>query len=208
MKSYLIGLSYVWRVLWHPIDSFYELAYKGKGNVWASLTIYLLYFIVIVLQTVLTNFIFNPMGLQGTPVTQILAIYVLPVFVLIIANCLVSAIKQGQGTNKAVFITTAYVLAPIVVFYLPLALISRFLSGAEADIYDIAVTFMYAWMFLFFYLAVMEVHGYSIPEAFVNTIWIAFCALLLVVFSAAFFGITFQSVNFLFEFIREAIGYV
>jgi len=208
VKSYLIALSYVWRVLWRPIDSFYELAYKGKGTVLASVTIYLLYFFVLILERVITNFIFNPVGLQGTPVTQIFAIYVLPVFVLIIANCLVSAIKQGQGTNRAVFITTAYVLAPIVVFTLPLALLSRVLSGAEADIYALAINFTFMWMFLFFYLSVMEVHGYSIPEALINTIWIVFCGLILVIFSAAFFGITFQSVNFLFEFLREAVGYV
>jgi hypothetical protein len=52
------------------------------------------------------------------------------------------------------------------------------------------------------------VHGYSIPEAFFNTLWIIFGAVMLVLFSAAFFGITFQSANFLFEFLREVIGYV
>ena len=208
MKSYLIGLSYLWRVLWHPIDSFYDLAYKGKGNVLSALTIYVLYFVVLILQAMITGFIFNPVGLHGTPIPQIFVMNVLPVIVLIIANCLVSAIKQGQGTAKAVFISTAYVLAPVVVFIFPMALFSNVLTGAEGAIYELAHTFIYAWMGFFFYLSVMEVHGYSIPEAFVNTLWIIFGAAMLVLFSVAFFGITFQSANFLYEFIREAIGYV
>jgi len=201
-------MSYLWRVLWHPIDSFYDLAYKGKGSILAACTIYVLYFIALVLQAIFTGFIFNPAGLMSMPIPQIFVINVLPVIVLIIANCLVSAIKQGQGTTKAVFITTAYVLAPVVVFIFPLALISNLLTDAEAVIYEAAVMFVYVWVGFFFYLSVMEVHGYSIPEAFFNTLWIIFGAIMLVLFSAAFFGITFQSVNFLYEFIREAIGYV
>jgi hypothetical protein len=54
----------------------------------------------------------------------------------------------------------------------------------------------------------MEVHGYSIPEAIINTIWIIFAAAMVVLFALAFFGITYQSVNFLYEFLSEAIGYV
>jgi len=201
-------MSYLWKVLWHPIDSFYDLAYKGKGNILASCTIYLLYFIVLILQAIVTGFIFNLAGLNFVPIPQIFAVNVLPVIVLIIANCLVSAIKQGQGTAKAVFITTAYVLAPVVVFIFPLSLVSNILTDAEAAIYEIAITFVYIWVGFFFYLSVMEVHGYSIPEAFINTLWIIFGAVMLVLFSAAFFGITFQSFNFLYEFIREVIGYV
>jgi len=208
VKSYLIGITYLWRVLWHPIDSFYDLAYKGKGNILSACTIYVLYFIVLVLQAMLTGFIFNPAGLNSVPIPQIFAINILPVIVLIIANCLVSAIKQGQGTTKAVFITTAYVLAPVVVFIFPLALLSNVLTDAEAAIYDLAIMFVYMWVAFFFYLSVMEVHGYSIPEAFINTLWIIFGAIMLVLFSVAFFGITYQSINFLYEFIREAIGYV
>jgi hypothetical protein len=201
-------MSYLWKVLWHPIDSFYDLVYKGKGSVVAAGTIYLLYFIVLILQAIVTNFIFNPGGLHGTPIPQIFLINVVPVIVLTIANCLVSAIRQGQGTVKAVFIATAYVLAPVVVFIFPLSLLSNILTGAEAVIYESAVMFIYIWVGFFYYISVMEVHGYSIPEAFINTLWILFGAIMLVLFGAAFFGITFQSVNFLDEFLREAIGYV
>ena len=208
MKSYLVSMSYLWKVLWHPIDSFYELAYKGKGSILAACTIYLLYFIVLILQAIVTGFIFNPAGLWGTPIPQIFAINVLPVIVLVIANWLVSAITQGQGTAKAIFVSMAYVLSPVVIFILPLSLLSNVLTGAEAALYDGAIMFIYMWMGFFFYLSVMEVHGYSIPEAFINTLWIVFGAIMLVLFSAAFFGITFQSANFLMEFIREAIGYV
>ena len=41
-----------------------------------------------------------------------------------------------------------------------------------------------------------------------NTIWILFTGAMLVLFGFAFFAITYQSINFLYEFIREAIGYV
>ncbi|MCL2404493.1 MAG: YIP1 family protein [Defluviitaleaceae bacterium] len=208
MKTHLLSLSYLWKVLLHPIDSFYELAYEGKGSVLVASIVYVLYFSALVFQVIVTNFIFNMYGLHGMPIPQIFVIYVVPVIVLTAANYLVSAIKQGQGTFRAVYIATAYALSPVVLFIPPLALISNVLSGAEAAIYDTAVIFIYVWVGFLYYVSVMEVHGYSIPEAFFNTIWIIFGAVMLVLFGAAFFGITFQSFNFLYEFLREVIGYV
>jgi hypothetical protein len=208
MKTHLTNFSYLWRVLVRPIDTFYELSYKGKGSIPVSAFIYFLYFAVLVFQVLVTGFIFNPGGIFAMPIPRIFTMYVLPVIVLTISNCLVCAIKQGQGTNKAVFIATAYALAPVILFIPPLALLSNVLTGAEASIYEAAIVFIYVWVGFLYYLSVMEVHGYSIPEAFINTIWIIFGAVMLVLFGAAFFGITFQSANFLYEFIREAIGYV
>ena len=208
IKTHLISLSYLWKVLWHPIDSFYELAYKDKGSVLVACIIYVLYFAALVFQVLVTNFIFNPAGIHGMPIPQIFVFYVVPIIVLTVANYLVSAIKQGQGTFKAVFIATAYVIAPVILFIPPLALLSNVLSGAEEAIYETSIMFIYVWVGFLYYLSVMEVHGYSIPEAFFNTLWILFGAVMLVLFGAAFFGITFQSFNFLFEFLREVIGYV
>jgi hypothetical protein len=208
MKARLISLTYLWKVLMNPIDSFYDLVYKEKGSVLVSLIIYVLYFAALIFEVLVTNFIFNPSGIHGMPIPRIFVFYVVPVIVLTIANCLVCAIKQGQGTNKAVFIATAYALAPVILFIPPLALLSNALTGAEATIYEGVIMFIYVWVGFLYYISVMEVHGYSIPEAFINTLWIIFGAVMLVLFSAAFFGITFQSANFLYEFIREAIGYV
>ena len=208
MKERFVGLSYLWKVLANPVDSYYELVYEGKGNVPIACLIYALYFCALVFQLMVTNFIFNPLGLHGFPIPQIFAVYVLPIIVLTIANCLVSAIKQGQGTHRAVFIATAYALSPVVLFIPLLAVFSNILTGAEEAIYNSALGFIYLWVGFLYYLSVMEVHGYSIPEAFFNTLWILFGAVMLVIFGAAFFGITFQSANFLFKFMREAIGYV
>ena len=208
LKVFGVQMLYLWKVLWHPIDSFYDIVYKGKGSVASASLIYVLYFVALVIQTMVTNFVFNPYGLHGTPIPQIFVMYVLPILVLVIANCLVSAIKGGQGTYKAVFIAKAYALAPVVIFIVPLALFSNILTGAEEAIYDSILLFVYAWMGFFIYLSIMEVHGYSITEAIRNTLWIVFAGAILVLFAFAFFGITFQSANFLYEFFREAIGYV
>jgi hypothetical protein len=201
-------MLYLWKILWHPIDSIYDIVYKAKGSVISACLIYILYFAVLVLQVILTNFTFNPHGLHGTPIPQIFVVNVLPVIVLIIANCLVGSIKQGQGTYTAVFISTAYTLAPVVVFTVPLALFSNILTGAEETIYQSLLGFIYVWTGFFIYLGIMEVHGFGITEAFVNTLWIIFTMAMLVLFAAAFIGITYQSINFLYEFFREAIGYV
>jgi hypothetical protein len=208
LRAFGESMSYLWKILWHPIDAIYDIVYKKKGTVLSALVIYFLYYLALVLVSIITNFIFNPYGLHGTSYSQIFSTYVLPVFVFVIGNCLVSSITQGQGTYKSVFITTAYTLAPYIVFIVPMALISNIFSNAEKSIYDVLTWFIKIWTGFFIYLGIMEVHGFSIPEAIANTLWMLFATVMVVVFALAFAGITYQSVSFLYEFVREAIGYV
>lgn len=208
VRTFAGRLGYLWKVLWHPIDAIYDIVYKGKGSIPSACVIYMLFYIAVVLRTIVTNFIFNPYGLHGTSLVQLFTMNVLPILIFVIANCLVSSITQGQGTYKAVFISTAYMLAPYIIFAVPVSILSNAFSEAEKAIYLVAIWFVKIWVGFFIYLGVMEVHGYSIMEAIVNMLWILFASLMVVVFAFAFFGITYQSVNFLYEFIREAIGYV
>jgi len=208
LRLFGIQMSYLWKVLWHPLDGLYDIVYKGKGGIVSACVIYLLFFIAIILKTALTNFIFNPYGLHATSLSTIFITFVLPVLVLVVANCLVSSITQGQGTYRSVFISTAYMLAPYIIFAVPVSILSNIFSGAEEAVYLFTIWFVKIWTGFFLFLGIMEVHAYSIPEAIVNTLWILFAGVMVILFSLAFFGITYQSVNFLYEFIREAIGYV
>ncbi|UVI29527.1 YIP1 family protein [Paenibacillus spongiae] len=201
-------LAYSWKFLRHPIDGFYDLRFSGKGSVLSASVLLVLFYISQLLKLELTHFVFEPFGLAYTSPIQQLLICLLPIFVWVLANYLVSCITKGQGTFKAVYISTAYSMLPFIYFAVPVALLSNLFSNAEGAIYGFMNFFISAWIAILFYIQVKEVHGFEVTETFTNIFWMLFAGVAIIAFSLALFAIVIQSVNFAVSFLREAIGYV
>ena len=208
MRKLAAQLAYSWTFLRHPIDGFHELRFSGKGSVASATVLLVLFYVSQLLKLKITHFVFNPSGLRDTSPLRELLVTLLPVFIWVLANYLVSCITKGQGTFKAVYISTAYSLLPFIYFSVPVALVSNVLSLAEAAIYNFLEFSITAWIAVLFYFQVKEVHGFEVGETFVNMLWMLFAGVAIIAFSFALFGIVAQSANFLVSFVREAFGYV
>lgn len=201
-------LAYSWTFVRHPIDGFYDLRFSGKGSVASATILLLAYYVCHLLKLQWTHFVFNPFKLLRTSPVQELLTTLLPILIWILANYLVSCITKGQGTFKAVYVSTAYSLLPAILFSVPIALISNMFTNAEASIYYFLTFLVNAWMAILFYLQVKEVHGFEVGETVVNILWMLFTMIAIIAFAVALFAIVIQSVNFAVSFFREAIGYV
>jgi hypothetical protein len=208
MQRLVKQIGYQWKVLCHPIDGFYDIVYKDKGSVLSASIIYFLLFVVEALRGSITGFIFNPDGIRSVSILNILISRIIPLLVWVLANYLISSITNGQGTLRAIYIATAYSLAPYMFLTVPLAIISNAMTKAESSIYTIMNILMVGWLILMFYLQVKEVHGYDVFEAIINILWILFAIAAMIAFALALSGITMQSANFVYQFVRETIGYV
>lgn len=207
MKGIFKQLKYSWRILMHPIDGFYELQYLQKGSTLSATILLAAFYICEVLNKLITNFVFNLWGLEGTSPVQLLVLTVVPLFIWILSNYLVGAITNGQATFKAIYISTVYSLLPYIFFSVPVAILSNIFTDAEKSIYEFFIFIIIAWIVIMLYLQVKEIQGYEIFEAMRNILLIIFTAILIVVFSAALYGIVLQSFNFLVEFFREVLGF-
>ena len=208
-------LSQEWRcfkfaikVLRHPTDTFYNASYEGRGSVFSALVWLVLYVLIGIAELGLTSFSFNRYGLRNFNLLFFLVMNLLPVLVWMLANYLVGVITKGQGRVKGIFISTIYALMPLIIFRIPLAILSQALTLAEVAIYDFFVFFVFAWMIYLQFLAAKIMQGYFLGESVKNVLWMAFVSSMIVIFSAALFGIAMQSYAFLDEFVRELIGFV
>ena len=199
---------YSLRVLRHPVDTYYEAVHRAKSSIASAICVYILFVIAMILNKVLTNFCFNLTGIRGVTIQSVVLSNFLPIFIWIIANYLVGAISKGQGTFKAVFITGIYALMPLIVFMVPLSLLSNMLTLAEEPIYRICQFVLYGWTAFLLFMQVKEVQGYEVTETIKRILWILFTAAMIIFCCLAIFGIVNQSFNFVNEFTRELIGYV
>ncbi len=208
LEGFFARMRFAPRVLRHPVDTYYDATRRGKGSVPSALCWYVIFLAVMIGERALTNFVFDAEGIRGVSLLSMLLTYVAPVILWIVGNFLVGAITKGQGTLKGIIISTVYALMPLILFTLPLAIISRALTLAEGSIYWIVRTVLYGWVALLLFTQVKEIHGYEFGETIKNILWILFVAAMTVVAVLTVAGILIQGYNFLNEFIRELLGYV
>lgn len=189
MHNLLLQLKHMFKMLKHPIDGMEELRENNAGGFLSSCIIIILVIACRVFSLRFTNFIFNKNGFEKTPFA-ILLLQILAAFILwVIANYLVSAIAKGQGRFIDVFTGTAYALAPYVVLSIPVSVLSNIFTLQEETIYYFTYYFMFVWCGFLLFLQVMLVHGYEIPETFVNMFGTVFTIFIMLVLGAALVGI-------------------
>lgn len=208
VERVLEQLHYSMQMIRHPIDTYYESVYRGRGSIASAAILYILFVVVMVLKSALTNFVFDKWGLRDVDLVSVMLFYVAPIALWTLANYLIGAITKGQGTMRGIFITTIYALVPVILCTVPLALISNLLTMAEASIYTIMQVVLYSWTGILLFLQVKEIHGYEIGETIRNIFFILFTIVIMLAGVFAIYGIVQQSYNFLGEFIRELVGYV
>lgn len=208
VERVLHQLRYSTKMIRHPIDTFYEAVHRGKGSIPAAICLYICFVAVMVISRGTTNFVFDKWGLLGVDLVDVALYYVAPIAVWVLANYLIGAITKGQGTMRGIFISTLYALMPVILFSVPLALVSNLLTMAEKAIYIIIQVVLYGWTGMLLFLQVKEIHGYEIGETIRNILAILFTIVVMVAGCFAIYGIVQQSYNFLSEFLRELVGYV
>lgn len=196
---------YSFRFLIHPSDSIYEIKTKKRATMLSSTIILLIIFGLYLLGMVLTGFIFNSVIIEKTILlTEGLKI-IIPIILFIVANYLISALMDGEGKFKHVYISTISSLTPIVIMYPFIILISNLLSANESFLYYFLIVVMFIWSGLLLIYSIKETHNYSVPQTIVNMILTLFMLLILILAILILYVMGYQIVTFIEDIIKEAI---
>lgn len=99
----------------HPFDASYDIRYKEKGNLYFSLIILLVFFLVSVFERQSTGYIFNNNKLSDLNAPLKFVGVVLPFVLFVIANWVVSILFNGTGRFRDIWIYSAYCCVPYII---------------------------------------------------------------------------------------------
>jgi len=155
-------LFYLFKVLRHPIDSYYDLKIGKHGSVLSASIIYLIAFAVFFVNMWLTSFLFGWDFMLTFMSPTLLALgFFVPLFLWVVANYLISTINEGEGSFKNVYVGTAYAFAPYIIFMPFLIIISYSLTLNEDFVFIIYERVVFVWTAIYFILMVLEMHRFS-----------------------------------------------
>lgn len=200
---YVKTLKYVFHVIFHPFDGFWDLRYEKKGSIQAALTFVVLTIMTFTIEKQNTGFLFNNYRLSDLNV-MVDIITVLLVFVLwCTANWCTTSLMEGKGRMQDIVIAMGYALFPIMLIRLPLVLMSHMITANEGSFYYVFGVISYLWAGLLVFLGTMITHQYSVKKTIFTCIITIVGMGILLFIGLLFFSVIQQMLTFVLTIYKE-----
>lgn len=186
-----------------PVDGFYSIKReKASSNLTATILL-LAFFGVYLFWIYQTSFLFNDRIASEINLMQEVITIFLPFFLWVIANYLVSSIRDGEGKLSDVYQATSYMLIPMIIT-LPIAtIVSQGLTYNEGFIYDAILYVGLAVSLVYFIIMVKEIHYYDTKPTIANIFISVFTGLMIFVFVAIIYLLLSEVAGFFIDIYRE-----
>ncbi len=162
-RTYGQELIYVFHVIFHPFDGYWDLKHEKRGSVRAAITLLGLTIVAFYYQAIGQGYVMNPTKEYSTIGGVVLSV-VVPLALWMISNWCLTTLFDGEGSFKDIFVATCYALLPLVLIMIPTTIASNFVLANEVNILTLlnAIAFIWAGMLLFF--GMMVTHDYSMGK--------------------------------------------
>ena len=197
-------LLFVFHVMFHPFDGFWDLKREKRGSLRAALVFMLLAVIAMFYRSVGAGYVLNPQG-QYTTIFMQLMVVLIPVVLFAVANWCLTTLFEGEGSFKDVLITIGYSLLPLPLTIIPATFFSNYIIESEADLLNLIVTIGFIWAGFLIFFGTMVTHDYTMGKNILTTlgsvIGMAFIMFLVILFTSLVMDIVTFFTNIVSEII-------
>ena len=200
--------SYMVKMLKNPIDEFYDLKKKIHGSTLSATVLFILAFAIYLVDMFGRSFAFRFVDTKGTALLSTAVMFLVPAVLWVIGNYMISAINDGEGTLRSVYVATAYSLVPYIIFG-PIVIASTYvLTLNEAVIVHYLWAIAIAWSAILIFVSVREIHDYTIKETVKIILLTLFFMIMAVIVCVILYLIGQQVVLFFRDIISEVTYHV
>ncbi len=193
---------YLFRLFTHPIETFDDIKYEGKGSVKLANILVFIWFAETVIKNGMTGYLF-----AGAPSSPIMALATSAGFLLLWCICNWSActLFDGEGKFKEIWVTTAYALLPMLIFEPFSIIFSNIASTDEAVLVTAISTIGVAWTLILEFLGMVICQQFTVSKTIILAV-VTLLGLLAVMFIVLiFFSISQQMIDFVNNLWTEII---
>lgn len=191
------------QVLVHPYDFYQDIQEPGRLRWSQGIVLILLVYAARMLSIILTSYTFQTREPYEISYVHEFIWIVVPWLTWCISNWGVSAILDGEGKFKEVFIGSVFAMVPYMLFIVPIALLTNLLSFSEQSLYSSLTMITFCWMGWLLIVKVKIIHDFELGKL----IWITLISLLgmaiIWFIGILMYGLINQLINFVFDLIKE-----
>ena len=188
----------------HPFKGFWDLKHEKRGSMGASLLLVLGVIIILIMHRQMTGFVINTNDVTDMNIIVQVAMVVLPLLLWTVGNWAITTLMDGEGNMKDIFMTTCYALTPIILFNIPMLILSNVLTLEEMTLYTLLDVISVVWVVFLIIVGIMTVHQFSMGKTIVTIILAVVSMAVLAAIGLLLVSLVQQMVNFveicIFEF--------
>jgi hypothetical protein len=203
VKTLLKDFKYLFYVIFHPFDGFWDLKHEKRGNLKVALVVLFFVIFVFMLQSQFTGYIFSASLLAKKNIIVQFTSVLLPFMLWCVSNWCITTLMDGEGRMVDIFTTSAYALVPMIIINLPLIVLSNIFSNDEATFYSILSVVAILWSAFLLFTGIMTIHQFSVLKT-IATCFIAIVGMIIMIFLCILFlTITEQFFGLITEVYKE-----
>ena len=201
-KSYLEELLYVFHLVFHPFDGFWDLKHEKRGSVRAATTILGITIVAFFYQAIGQGYMFNPRQNYSTVIVQVIGI-LLPVLLWVISNWCLTTLFDGEGSLGDIYIATCYSLAPLPLFIILSTILTNVFTAEEAGIVTLLTGIGYVWTGILLFFGMVVTHDYSTGKNVITTLGTIVAMAVIIFIAVLFSSLVVKMVTFIIALFTE-----
>lgn len=203
MKQELINFPF--QVIFKPFSSFWDLKYDNKGSLKASYLLIALTIIAFILQKQYAGFLVNYTDPRTINSIMDIITIIVPFVLWVVANWSITTLMDGEGKFTEIVKVTAYSLTPIVIVYIPMTFISRYMAQEETAFYYLMLSIASLWFIWLLFIGIMTIHQYTVLKTIVTMVLTVIVMGIIVFLGALVFSMLQQIYDFIYNIYRELL---
>ncbi|MGC8902321.1 MAG: gluconolactonase [Fervidobacterium sp.] len=189
----------------NPFDAVYEMKRKDRVSYLTGIGLYGLLYVENIVIKLVSSPLFVEFNAKRINFMELFFDTYKFFFLFVLSNYLVSEISEGEGRFKDIFIGTVEAFLPYIIFSVPLALISNFLTLNEAFVYKFGMQVIWAWSIVWLIIIIAQVHNFSFSQTVKNLFLTLFAMLLITILIMIVFVLVKEEISFFTTLFEELI---
>ena len=202
-RTFKEELYYVFHIMFHPVDGFWDLKHEKRGSVRAALVFMAITVVALFYRAVGTGYVMNPQGTgEANIIMQILVVFV-PVLLFVVANWCLTTLFEGEGSFKDIFVAVGYSVLPITLTTVPATLFSNFVVAEELDILKLVIALGFIWAGFLLFFGTMVTHDYNMGKNLVTVLGTIVGMAFIMFLAILFASLVMDMVSFITNIVAE-----
>ena len=185
-KTFREELIYVFHIMFHPFDGFWDLKHEKRGSVRAAIVFIVITILSYFYKAIGQGYLLNTRESTSSLMTWVISV-VVTVFLWVISNWCLTTLFDGEGSFKDIFVATAYSLLPVPLTVIPTTIASNFIIQNEKTMLSLVETIGLIYMVLLVIIGMMVTHDYPMGKNII-TIGGTIIAMVFIMFVAVLFS--------------------
>ena len=206
-NSKLVGeLKYLLKIFKKPKDVFYDIKFGLKIRTRTAWGLFIIFILINIFgDYFIRGYLFRSTNVKDMNFAFELLRWGLIILLFVVGNYLVSTLQSGEGFFRDIFIGTMVSFAPIILFKIPVDIISNFLTYNEGYLYQILNGLLWAWSIINLIIMISQIHNYKLGEFILNVVLTFLAVVIMVLLYLVLYILTMQFIQFIIGLFREGV---